>query len=312
MHASPARALGLVPVTAISAAVLPVIAQGFNAGLTAAQCDSVVANAIANPTNADTLRLVRFCPDAFGPTIADLLTDRTDLLSGNQATYFLIVDLAMKYIEDDVWDAARGLAVDGSAPELARTGAMLILLAMSQPGGTELSLQQFVGWAGPSTNCTASAPTTSLIEMGEEPVTGDWITSVLSVVEAVRSSSAPASTKFVATCIKLALQPLDGRIPGDPVSFVPATHFSYVKQCGRRFLLRNSSTAWVTLEIYLSSSSPPYGNVYRRWSMPPRPEGASYSENTWTAPRAGTAWVKSYLPNPVTLMQPTSVDTTPC
>lgn len=52
--------------------------------------------------------------------------------------------------------------------------------------------------------------------MGEEPVTGDWITSVLSVVEAVRSSSAPASTKFVATCIKLALQPLDGRIPGDP------------------------------------------------------------------------------------------------
>src|SRR5690606_27415296 len=104
MHASPARALGLVPVTAISAAVLPVIAQGIDTSLTAAQCDSVVANAIANPTNADTLRLVRFCPDAFGPTIADLLTDRTDLLSGNQATYFLIVDLAMKYIEDDVWD----------------------------------------------------------------------------------------------------------------------------------------------------------------------------------------------------------------
>jgi hypothetical protein len=290
----------------------PLEAQRFDIGLTAPQCEAIVANALANPTRLDTLHLVRNCPGKFGPVMIELL-QRPALMTNAWSLYKHIITFSASFREDDIFDAARDVAVDGSAPYLARVAALVILNAYTS-GSVIPMLDRYVGYAGPPSGCSgggvSATPTTW---PGEDELSSSAGTQALSVAKTVLASSSAAGLKYLASCIETNLDVSGmGLVPVEVPSFTPSTDFSYVKQCGRKFLIRNASNAWVSMTLNLAPSSPPGPNIVKQWTAPPRPEGAAYSEHTWTAPGAGTAWIKQIPPGFPYLMPPTEVDVTPC
>lgn len=286
--------------------------QDFDIGLTTAQCDTVVSNAASNPAHRDTLRLVRNCEGAFGPTMADLL-EETALLATDTTTYFDIVYLAAQFREDEIFDRVRAIATDAGQPAIARAAALAVIYSYITPNGVEPQLEYLRTFAGSGGGCTSAASSSVFTHPGETSLGSNAPEQALNTAAAILSSGAPNVVKFVASCIYSRLyRGNSGAVPIETPSFTPSTDFSYVKQCGRKFLIRNASNAWVSMTLNLAPSSPPGPNIVKQWTAPPRPEGASYSESTWTAPGAGTAWIKQVPALSPHLMAPTAVDTTPC
>lgn len=291
----------------------PLQAQRFDIGLTAPQCEAIVSNALSNPARTDTLHLVRHCPGQFGPVMSELLR-RSDLPATDWPLYKHIITFAVSFREADVFDAALALAVDTSSAYLGRVGA-LFLIHMYTSGkesvNTDRYLDLFIGSGEGRTGCggTYSWPPTTW--PGEVDLPTSAKEQALSAAREVLASASEAGLSVLASCIR---DDLDRTGAGwsVPTEFTPSTDFSWVRQCGRRFLLRNSSRAWVSMERSLLAMTVPPTLHYTRWSFPPRPEGAAYSEETWIAPGAGTASIRQIPPVSPYLMPPTEVDVTPC
>jgi hypothetical protein len=242
--------------------------------------------------------------------MAGLIEDFS-LAASDTATYNVIFSMISTFRDDDIYFSALEIAGNAGAPELARAWSLIILTNYYSGIGLSYVGPDFVGYGGGAAGCLlAGSPIVSGSYSGF-PAT--MRADLLGVAESILAGANPTGIKYLAGCLKAATEPLvfDPNDVQDE-TFTPSTDFSYVKQCGRKFLIRNASNAWVSMTLNLAPSSPPGPNIVKQWTAPPRPEGASYSESTWTAPGAGTAWIKQVPALSPHLMAPTAVDTTPC
>ncbi len=288
-------------------------AQLYDIGLTGPQCDSIVENALDNPARQDTLRLVRHCAGDFGTVIGQLL-ERTDLISTDLEAYLDIIMLASKFNELDVLYAALAVAEDEGKPAFGRAASLAVVESLVSPSGVDpFIVRQYLSYSGPSTGCSMVIAADRWLLDGESPVSQGDAEYALSVAESIAASGAAPAVKHAASCIVNTLKPRELTLgSADIPTFTPGTHFSFVKQCGRKFELRNSSDAWVNVRLQWDA------NEFdgKTWAMPPKPKGESYSSATWTVPGSGNTAIVYYPDNwPLTggsaLMSETP-NNTPC
>lgn len=284
------------------------VASAIEGQYTPAQCDTVASNALSNPARRDTLIMVRSCPGKFGPVMATIL-GQTGLVTTDFETYRLVVSMAAQFSESEVFSEALGIAADGSEPELARVGALLIVGSMVYPGGIVPELERFQNYpaGGAVSGCMPSFADVGGIFTGESPIGSTARGVVDSLAGVLVASSAPRSVRFVASCLRALLHPYTGYGLGLPPKppFNPLADFSYVRLCGRRFLLRNASYHSVALYLYWSSGA-------RGWTMPPRAAPAAYSESSWTVPDTSSVAGVNLITAPYTNLMNETPDNSSC
>jgi len=183
----------------------PVVAQNFDIGLTAPQCEAIVGNAYGNPANVDTVRLVRHCPGEFGRVIAKLLLE-TGLISSDLEAYKEIVLLAASYRERDIFHVARSLAEDSELPYLARIAGLSILNAYTSSGGIMPNLTFYASYSGPSTGCGGGGISGDQTTFdGESDIPHDAVAQALQSAREVIANARDAGLKFLASCIRARL-----------------------------------------------------------------------------------------------------------
>ncbi len=282
-------------------------AQDFDIGLTGPQCKEIVDNAYSNPAKIDTVRLVRHCRGEFGPVISRLLLE-TALISSDLEAYKEIVLLASSYMEKDIFHTARYLAEGSGVPYLARIAGLSILNAYASSGGITPDLAFYQSYSGASTGCGGGGGSGEQVTYaGETDLPYDVYAQALQSAKEVIANANEAGLKFLASCIRARISSEGIGGGPDPASFTASTHFSHVKQCGRKFVLRNSSRGWGLVELAWGVGGGNYET--REFTLPPRAPGSSYSETTWTIP--GTDRYAKVSHNSSLIMNETP-DDTPC
>lgn len=275
--------------------------------LPTAECDTISIAATARPFVHDTLDKVGQCPSHFGATMAGLMSNYS-LASTHPATYGLLFTMVSQYPTPATFDEAMDIAVDASAPLLARTWAVITLLNFRFNTDWRLSGDQYLSYSGPVGGCGLSGSLGLAGSFSGFP--SAWYNDVDDLATAVVNSAAPLPVRHLARCIQSEAQ---AERTADQLSlgtvtnttFNPSTNFSYVKQCGRKFLLRNSSYASVRVKLVWGD----YSGAERDYMLPPRKEGESYSEVSWTVPGSNSYAGVGYLVQ--SLMNETP-NNTPC
>lgn len=97
------------------------------AQFTPAECASISANVLSHPQRLDSLRMMYGCPAYRGATFAPLLGNAS--LTADTALYASIVGYAVAYKEAAIFDTAMSLASNAAAPDIARIGAIHVLIS---------------------------------------------------------------------------------------------------------------------------------------------------------------------------------------
>jgi hypothetical protein len=236
-------------------------------------CDSVVAHVLLDPTNQDTVALVRKCSN-WGTTMATLL-ERYSLAS-DTATYGFLFDIAGLYREPETFSAAKAIAADGGAPAFARISSLLLLANYASPDGVDIQRKMFVTYSGNPTGGCFLAPS-GLVQDGTGTMPSDFVSQSLTLSRTVlNDGTAPTGVRFAASCLHWLA--VGDTIPTGVVvdfSFNPATQFRLITQCGSNFVMRNYTPGPVAVYIEPNASDTPGSG----WTtLPPRVSGVGYSD----------------------------------
>jgi hypothetical protein len=203
-------------------------------------------------------------------------------LASDTATYHRIFELASQLRNPTIWDAALAIAADGGAPTIARLWSLIVLTDYASSDGVSLDGRRESVYANATYGCYPGGDGSSTGPTNGFP--SEYSITAGTLARAIIGSGATVSLKHIAGCLLNVTEPMEEWDTSIPDTFVPSTHFSYVKQCGRKFVLRNSSNAWVSVVLSYVPISPHDPAVYRPWTMPPKPADLSYSQTTWTIP----------------------------
>jgi len=199
-------------------------------------------------------------------------------------TYIDIVDMAGQFKESGIFSEAVALAGNGSAPDMARIGAMVIVLQLTSPFPVSFPVAWFVGYRGPATGCFPMQADTDVVYPGEHPLPSDAGATALTLAQSL-TNSGPAAVRYLASCIIRTRTKMTGY--GSSAAgehFDSSTDYEYTTAlCSRSLSLRNKSNAWVSIKVEARTQSGVLLQDFH-WSLPPRPEGQAYSETTWNWP----------------------------
>lgn len=246
---------------------------------TASECSTIKANATANPARPDTLAIVSLC-SGYGPVYATLIGRYS--LASDTSTYGQVFDHATALRNPDVFTAAKTVAADASAPAFARVGALILLTNYGSKAGTFLARTTAMTNGGAPFIC--SPPEMSgYLGVSSDPnaaMPSDYIAQSLTLSRTVLSDvSAPKAVRFAASCLHTIT--LGDSIPSPSTynpTFNPAHDFQLHSACSSTYLFRNLTP--ITVAVYITDT---HTNVSRWISLPPRPSGATYSEETMKA-----------------------------
>lgn len=274
---------------------------------TSAECDTIAAAASARPFVHDTLVIVVACPSHFGSTMSGLMSTYS-LASSHPSTYGLLFTIVSQYRNPSTLDEALDIAVDASAPLLARTWAVITMLNYRFGKDRRLSGSDLASYSGPVEGC--ALPGSLSLGGSYSGFPSSWYEDIDEVAATLVNSAAPLPVRHLATCILEQLKAVQTAndmllVPATNYTFNPSTDFSYVKQCGRKFLLRNASYVSVSVLLIWADTYP--GN--RFYVLPPRKEGESYSEVSWTVPGSNSYAGVGYLAQSLMTETPNN---TPC
>lgn len=292
-------------------------AQNYAGDVTPAQCESIMSNAMNNPARSDTLSYTRHCA-GFADSMVVLLR-RLGRVAPDLAIYDGVAIVSGMYAEGPIYEAALLLARDTSEPDLARVAALSILLSYVTVGHIPFRPSFLADYTDSGDVCVG----TNSIAGGEFPLPGTtplpsgYRGAILGLARSIVEGSSSDKVKFLATCLVSQLTSWPPAIyQPENVSF-STSDFSFVKQCGRKFLLRNASNAavstyliWARVDSYGAENEAAWTGKSRMYNLEPRPEGEPYSEVTWTVPGADSVAVvrtTRYVP-----LMHEAVNTTPC
>lgn len=249
-----------------------------------AQCSTIIGNALSHPANRDTLALVEYCPNAFGPTIASLLQDQA--VYADSALYDEVVWRATRRQEPELFTAALSIAQDAGATRLQRLSAIQILIKYFSPAA-ETNVRGMPQSFARVDLCTLGGGRQAAA--GENPLPANARATALGVATAIGNAPGPDAVRVLAHCLIAAttINPDYIDPPGRPnTNFTPATDFQVQVLCGRRLQLSNTSYAAVSLRLVWGDNAAQItaNNQARDYTLPGRTITNPVFQTVWQVP----------------------------
>ncbi|MCA9764173.1 MAG: hypothetical protein KC544_13715 [Gemmatimonadetes bacterium] len=226
-----------------------VCAGTLNAQLpTPKECATIRANAVAHPSNTDTLNLVMKCPAEFGPVFSTLLL--SDTVLAQDGIFDMVLRLASSSKDPQIFQAALSAFADEAQPRMRRLGAVYILLKYTSVSVSDLNLRALPMTYADEAACALGNGGVASERFGPLPATAKEDAHAAGAM--VAAGPGPSTVRFLAHCLMYHIKsPFDstnyGRV--DHEVFVPVQHFEAVPLCGRRIRMRNRSTVAVSIRI---------------------------------------------------------------
>jgi len=269
-------------------AVVP--ATGTAQTYTSQECTAITANALAHPARGDTLAMVGYCPNAFGPTMSTLLQDAA--VYADSATYDEVVRRASLRREPEIFSAALSIAQDGGATRLQRLSALAILIRYFSPS-VDLDLRGMPSSYPRVDLCVLGGGTQAA--PGDNPLPSDAAATTESVASTIGAGSGPDAVRVLAHCLLTAVT-IDPEYLDPPdrpnTVFNAASDFQFQVLCGRRVKLVNASYAPVSLRLVWGDDAAQItaNNQARDYTLPGRTATNPVGETIWQVP--GTTALK--------------------